>query len=87
MSNHKVTVKRSISPVTLTVKVVATRINENGTFSGFTSIEGTGPNGTFKVSAPPQGGGSLYLKVETLENVKVLPEAATNSPTVKAKLF
>ncbi len=85
--NYSTTLKRRIQSVTLSVTVTASRINENGTFSGFEVVKVTGPNKTFKVSAPPQGGGSLYLKVESLDGLKFLEEGDTSAPTPKKKLF
>jgi hypothetical protein len=80
------TVKRAIKPVTITVTLQATRVNENGTFSGFVVQKASGPNGTFKVSIPPQGGGSIYLKVDSLEGLTVL-DAEAAAVSQKVKLF
>jgi hypothetical protein len=79
--------KRSIKPVTLKVTVVATRINENGTFSQFEVVSAEGPNDTFKVSCPPQGGGSIYLKVASLEGLKVIQNVVGSATKPKAKVF
>lgn len=85
---HTTTIKRRIRPVTLTVTVTASRINENGTFSGFEVVSAKGPNKTFKMSAPPQGGGSIYLKVESLEGLQMMEEGSDPTPTTpKKKLF
>lgn len=86
MDNRKVTIKRSIAPVKLTVTVTATRINENGTFSGLVVEKVSGPNDTFKAVTPPQGGGSIYLKVENLDGIRILKDAEP-APKFKAKLF
>jgi hypothetical protein len=83
---HTTTIKRRIKATTLTVVVKATRVNENGTFSGFEVVSVKGPNKTFKVSAPPQGGGSLYLKVESLEGLEVIADDVTVTSD-KKKLF
>lgn len=83
----KVTVKRAIAPVSITVKLVASRINENGTFSGFTVESVKGPNGTCKAVCPPQGGGAIYLKTETLEGLMIREEGATGLAVEKKKLF
>lgn len=82
------TLKKSIKPVTFTITVVAKKVNENGTFSSFEvqSVTGSVKNNTFKVVAPPQAGGALYIKCESLEGMEVLQEGtATNAP--KQKLF
>jgi len=81
------TVKRAIAPVTITVKLVASRVNENGTFSGFTIESVKGPNSSTKAVCPPQGGGSIYLKVETLEGITFLTEGAVQAAGPKKKLF
>ena len=87
-ADRQVTLKKSIKPVTITVTLQASRINENGTFSGFVVQSVKGPNKTAKVAIPPMGGGAIYLKVESLEGVEVLAaaEAATASAP-KVKLF
>ena len=82
----KVTLKRAIAPVTITVKLVASRVNENGTFSGFTIESVKGPNATCKAVCPPQGGGSIFLKVESLEGI-TLREDGVAAQTVEKKKF
>lgn len=87
-NDRKTTIKKSIKPVTITVTLTASRINENGTFSGFEIVKATGPNKTFKVSIPPQGGGSIYLKVLDMENLTVLADTNVGLASApKAKLF
>lgn len=83
----KVTVKRAIAPVSITVKLVASRVNENGTFSGFVIESVKGPNGTTKVVCPPQGGGAIYLKVESLEGITLREDGASGQTVEKKKLF
>lgn len=83
----KVTLKRAIAPVTITVKMVASRINENGTFSGFTVESVKGPNGTAKAVCPPQGGGAIYLKVESLEGITLREDGVAATTVEKKKLF
>jgi hypothetical protein len=88
MKEWKVTAKRRIAPVTITLVVKAGRINENGTFSSFEVISAKGANSTLKASVPPQGGGAIYLKVESLEGIKILADddgPASAGP--KPKLF
>lgn len=82
------TVKKSIKPVTFTITVVAKKVNENGTFSAFEvqGVKGSVKNSTFKVVAPPQSGGALYIKCETLDGLEIMADGTTtNAP--KAKLF
>lgn len=80
------TVKKAIKPVTINLTLTASRINENGTFSGFVVQKITGPNKTIKAAMPPMGGGSIYLKVESLEDIVVLDNAEGTSPTATAKV-
>lgn len=78
-------IKRSIKPVTLTVVLKAGRINENGTFLGFEVVSLKGPNDTFKASFPPKGGGSIYLKVDTLEGITVMADGNNVGSATKPK--
>jgi hypothetical protein len=82
------TVKKSIKPVTFTITVVAKKVNENGTFSAFEvqGVKSTAKNSTFRVVAPPQAGGALYIKCDTLDGLELMAEGTvSNAP--KAKLF
>jgi len=82
------TVKKSIKPVTFTITVVAKKVNENGTFSAFElqGVKSSVKNSTFRVVAPPQAGGALYIKCDTLEGLELVLESAVSN-TPKAKLF
>lgn len=82
------TLKKSIKPVQFTITLTAHKVNENGTFSSFEiqGVKSNVKNNTFRVVAPPQGGGSLYIKCDTLEGLELLTEALA-SAGVKAKLF
>jgi hypothetical protein len=87
-AERKTTIKRNIKPTTFNLTIVATKVNENGTFSGLTVTAVKGPNSTAKVSIPPMSGGAMYLKVDTLENVTVLADTDNSgTPTPKVKLF
>ena len=82
------TVKKSIKPVTFTLTVVAKKVNENGTFSAFEiqGVKSNVKNSTFRVVAPPQAGGALYIKCDTLEGLEIMQDGAVaNAP--KSKLF
>jgi hypothetical protein len=82
------TLKRSIKPVTFTVTVEARKVNENGTFSSFVFKGVKGPNSTAKAVSPPQAGGAIYLKVESLEGIEFDDDAASGiMAKIKAKLF
>ena len=82
----KATIKKSIKPVTFTVTVTASRVNENGTFSGIQIESVKGPNDTAYAVAPPMGGGAVYFKVDTLKGITVFDDDAPTT-SVKKKLF
>ena len=86
-TNRKPTIKRSIKPITITLTVEATRINENGTFSALVLKDIKGPNDTTTASFPPMGGGSIYLKVTDLKGITVLDEAEKAEKGTSKKLF
>lgn len=81
------TVKKGIRPVTITLTVEASRVNENGTFSQFVTKSIKGPNDTIKASFPPMGGGSIYLRVESLEGIEVIKGEAKKAAHEPKKLF
>jgi hypothetical protein len=82
--------KRDITPITITITLEATRINESGTLLGFTVKKF--PKG-LKVSSPPQAGGALYIRLADDINdpkeagIEVLPEGAKKQPVATRKLF
>jgi hypothetical protein len=88
MSTHAPTAKRSIAPVTVTVEITATRINENGTLSGITAKVVKQPikGNEFKTSVPPMAGGAVYLKAESLEGLVMQADEVAKA-VAKAKLF
>ena len=89
MSERKSTAKRSIAPVTVTVEITATRINENGTLSGITAriIKQPIKGNEFKTSVPPMAGGAIYLKALSLEGLSIVDDDAPKVMTTKVKLF
>lgn len=90
MSDRTPTAKRSIAPVTVTVEITATRINENGTLSGITArvVKQSVKGNEFKTSVPPMAGGAIYLKALSLEGLQLLADGETpTAKTAKVKLF
>ena len=89
MSERKSTAKRSIAPVTVTVEITATRINENGTLSGITAriIKQPIKGNEFKTSVPPMAGGAIYLKALSLEGLSIVDDDAPKVMGAKVKLF
>ena len=57
--------KRPIEPVTFTVEITATKMNEHGTLLGFEvkSIKSSKVK-SLAVSLPPRLGGGMFIKVE-----------------------
>ena len=81
------TVKKAIEPITFVIELTADRINENGTFSNIktVSIKSSVKDlaGHLRISAPPMGGGKMFLCSDTLKGVKVLGEIGTAKPEKK----
>ena len=88
MADYKATVKRNISPVTITVELTFSRVNDNGTLSGVTGRITKQPlkGNDIQLSFPQMSGGATYAKVTALDGIKVLDEGTT-SKAPKAKLF
>ena len=88
MADYKATVKRPISPITITVELTFSKVNENGTLSGVTGriVKQPLKGNDVQLSFPPKSGGSTYAKVVSLDGIKVLDEGTTGA-SVRAKLF
>jgi len=88
MSAYTPKLKKSIAPITITLTIEATRINESGTLLGF--VVKKMPKG-FKLSSPPQGGGALYIRLDdgvTLQEAGIqLLETAEKPAVASRKLF
>ena len=90
MSERAPTAKRSIEPVTVTVELTATRINENGTLSGITAKVVKQPirGNEFKTSVPPMAGGAIYIKALSLDGLKIVSDdGGQKEQAPKRKLF
>jgi hypothetical protein len=87
--DKKATVKRSISPITVTVELTFSKVNENGTLSGVTGRVTKQPlkGNDVRLSFPPMSGGGVYAKVDSLDGMKVLSDDDNAAKTSKAKLF
>lgn len=82
------TIKRAIRPVTMTVEITATKVNENGTFSGLTCKILTQPKGCeFLTAIPPMAGGAVFFKTASLDGLKILDADAPKVVAEKKKLF
>lgn len=89
MSAYTPKAKRSINPVTITLVVEATKINESGTLLGFTLKK---INKGLKMSAPPQGGGSIYIRLDDGVSpkdagIEIMAEGTAKVVTKERKLF
>ena len=89
MADFKATVKRSISPITITVELTFCKVNENGTLSGVTGRITKQPlkGNDIALSFPPMSGGATYAKVDSLTGIKVLDDSTTGVKAAKTKLF
>lgn len=85
-NTRKATKKRPIETVSITVTLEANRINENGTFSSFKVKSVKGPAG-IAVAIPPQGGGSIFLKTDSLEGIQFRTDDSGAEVKEKKKLF
>jgi len=88
-SDYVAAPKVSITPITFVIEVVAERMSTRGTFSALkvTSVKSSIKEliGHLSVSAPPQGGGSMYIKTDSMNGIKVLKGSAAK--TNGTKLF
>lgn len=79
--------KKRIQAIQVTLTVTFDKVNENGTLSGATIVSAKGVKGVHAVAAE-QGGGAIWVKLDTLDGVKVLGDMANaTKPALKRKLF
>ncbi len=88
---NETTIKKALSkPVEVTIKVRAKRISEKGTLSGIEVLSVESSNKALeglKVAAPFQGGGAMYLKVDSLKGLDVTDGPAAKEAPPAKKLF
>ena len=89
--NTETLVKRVIAPISFTVEITATKVNENGTLSGITTkvIKQTLPKDNLcYISYHQMGGGQMWAKVTNDTGLEYLAtEDAEKAKKAKAKLF
>jgi hypothetical protein len=87
MSNKEAAPKVRIAPVTFVIEVTADKVSDKGTFSGLTvkSIKSTVKElqGFLRVAAPPQGGGSMYIKTDSMKGLDVQGDITAAKKTIK----
>ena len=86
--NQKTTPKKRISPVKITMEVIATKVNENGTLSGFETIKAKASGTDIYAVSHNASGGSIWLKTTTLDGLEVLSDVGpAGTAREKVKLF
>ncbi len=85
----KATIKRGISPITITVELTFCKVNENGTLSGVQGriVKQPLKGNDVRLSIPPMAGGAIYAKVDSLSGIKVLSDDSETVRPAKVKLF
>ena len=89
-NSSKATRKVAIAPISFVITVTAEKINENGTFSGIKVQDVKSSNKELdnpRIACPPQGGGSMFLRVDSVKGLKVLGDASAAPKAEKKKLF
>jgi hypothetical protein len=86
-ATQTVTPKKRISPVRITMEVVATRVNANGTLSGLEIVSATSPGTDVYATSHNQSGGSIWLKTSTLKGIEVMSDVGANATKTAIKLF
>lgn len=88
MSNDKrTTVKRSFRPVEVIIRCTASKVNENGTLSGFDNFEVSGINSTIEAKSHQQSGGAIWVTLTDLKGLKWTEGPTGGEKPEKKKLF
>ena len=76
---NKTTIKKRISPVKITLEVVASRVNQNGTLSGLEIVSASSKGTEIYATSHNASGGSIWLKTPTLKGLEVISDAGANA--------
>ena len=86
-NENKTTIKKRISPVKITLEVIANRVNQNGTLSGLEIVSTTSKGTEVYATSHNASGGSIWLKTPTLKGIEVISDAGANAKKKEIKLF
>lgn len=86
-NENKVTIKKRISPVKITIQVIASRVNQNGTLSGLEIVSANAKGTEIYATSHNASGGSIWLKSPTLKGLVVISDAGANAKKKEIKLF
>ena len=75
----KVTIKKRISPVKITLEVIVNRVNSNGTLSGVEIVSVASKSKDIYATSHNASGGSIWLKTPTLDGLQVISDAGVHA--------